>query len=313
MLRVDLAAITAVALLASVTSSASPSVSLTSSTSSTSPSASSAPSNATRMVSAWMTCENSTQAKFLLDTIAANGGTRVLSTAFIWLGDSLNNTGSFLPNPHPPPLASGLRAMGIGAETIINANISGLLAGAANPSLSIPSIVSHVVASNLTGVSFDTEYEGSREDERLFASFLAALKRALEPVGARVTVYSNSFDSLIANVTLLASSVDRVLCGETYNAKNFTEWTQLFEGLAEQAPVRKISTAMMATTSRGDWNCYDDGMSRRLQALEKRGVPELSIFTLNALNASTGKGDCAQDWFPYMRQFLAPSSGSPLR
>lgn len=58
-----------------------------------------------------------------------------------------------------------------------------------------------VRAKNLTGLSWDVEPSGSSFHDALsFGSFNAQLRRALEPLSARVTVYSNAYSPIIADI-----------------------------------------------------------------------------------------------------------------
>jgi hypothetical protein len=189
---------------------------------------------------------NSGNASAALSLLNRQGGARVATSVLLYCGDFVAANGAIQAGTEGRnasahycsqavccnAMATQLRGMGIAVERVITLPVRGdvttgssspgdLLASLrqmlANPAPAISGLVSLAAEHKLRGISFDVECKSTPADARAFARFCARLRDALRPLGARLTVYSNVHDDAISNISLLASSVDRVLDGDTYN------------------------------------------------------------------------------------------------
>ncbi len=157
-------------------------------------------------------------------------------------------------------------------------------------------------------MSFDAEYAATTEQIEQFVAILLRLKTALNPLGARVTTYSD-YTTLLNNISLLSSVVDRVLGGQTYNAPDYDGWLDSLQPMiSSDVPRDKISPAQLGATERGDWNCETAGMEQRLAYMLTLDIVEFSVFSFNGLNGTSSQEEfCTDLWFPFMRDFIAKS------
>ena len=154
-------------------------------------------------------------------------------------------------------------------------------------------------------MSFDSEFSATLEQIYELAFVLQRLKAALNPLGARVTIYSD-YTTLINNITLLSSVTDRVLGGQTYNAFNYSDWIDSLVCMVNiDVPREKISPGQLGATERGSWNCNVTGMQERLNYLISVNVSEISVFSMSHINGTNSNFTfCTTSWFPYLRDFL---------
>jgi hypothetical protein len=126
-----------------------------------------------------------------------------------------------------------LNEVGIGAERVLGASIGALEAAFKQPGPSIAGLVALAKAQKLRGFSSDIEARGSALD---FTCYLAKLRAALRPGGARLTMYNNNaWDSLINDFVhvsrptnpmgLMANSTQCRYCVCSCNTASTASWT----------------------------------------------------------------------------------------
>ena len=277
-------------------------------------------------------------ATYALAALKQEGGSNVATSMFLYCGHTINATGdlsaprwapegaqasSLLLNVGCVEMAGGLTTLGIGSEPVIGASLPALRAMFASPDPSIKSISELVRTEKLAGVSWDVEPANSTtEDATKFAAYLSSLRVALAPLGARVTVYSNAFSPIIENVTLLSTSIDRVLTGQTYNGglngqvgAGMTGWLANYEKLLAPGVNRaSVAPAMLASSLRGTWNCMNSSIEQRYNRIVADGLEEIAIYTFDPTSWLTLDGaksftDCSNSWLPFLRRFLATNKG----
>ena len=275
-------------------------------------------------------------ATYALAALKRQGGSSVATSVFLYCGHTINATGELSAPPyiHIPEggtasslkinmgcveMASGLRSMGIGSEPVIGGSLPALRAMIASPQRSIDAISELVRTEQLAGVSWDVEPANSTtEDANKFAAYLGSLRGALAPLGARVTVYSNAFSQIIENISLLSTSSDRVLAGETYNgglnsqaSAGMSGWLENYGKLLAPGVNRDhVAPAMLASTLRGTWNCLNSSIEQRYRRIVADDLREIAIYTFDPTSWVTPDGsrsftDCSNKWVPFLRRFLA--------
>ena len=276
---------------------------------------------------------------FALAALKQEGGSEVATSFFLYCGLVVNATGELATpgsiGPTGPPLLNpecarmviGLGEMGVGAEPVIGASLPALRVAFAAPAASINSLSKLVRTYKLAGISWDVEPANStREDGQKFAKYLSALRAALAPLGARVTLYSNAFTPLISDIALLSQSIDRVLDGGTYNGgldgqagAGMAGWLANYGKLLVPGVNRShVAPAMLASTLRGTWNCENNSIQQRFDRMVADGMEEIAIFTFDptshlTLNGAKSYTDCSNNWIPLLRKFLAADQRPPLK
>ena len=187
-----------------------------------------------RWVSYWFSPLHTDNATRVLDTLRAAGGASVATSLIVECGDGILADGRFAEGGLSTAAARaceallpGLRAMGIGAERMVevrNSNISNMRAMFASPSQPIAALVALSAKHHLVGIHWDVEPllcpANACEDEAdalAYAAFLAKLRAALNARGVRLTTYVNAYNPMLNDVARLQHSVDRLLDGDTYN------------------------------------------------------------------------------------------------
>lgn len=248
----------------------------------------------------------SRNATLALETLRDAGGPEIATSMFVYCGLSINASGhlsSAQLSPGCRVMIPGLNKMGIGAEPVVGGSLSSLRAMFASPSESISALVALTKAHELRGISWDVEPSGSSaSDASQFAAYLSQLRRALQPLGARVTTYSNAYSRMISNIALLSTAVDRVLDGDCYNGVSYSGWLGKYQKLLRPGVNRTaVAPAMMADTERGAWNCDNTTIAQRYAKVVADGINEIAIFTFDPTSA---RGDCSSEWLPFAKRFL---------
>lgn len=228
----------------------------------------------------------------------ANGGLNIASNFFLYCEDKILPNGTFVPgivSPGCDAFTAQAKALGMGSERVIGGDIGGLRILFSNSTAAaavIAQMAALVKLKTLTGLSWDVEPTGTTyKDALAFGRFNQQLSAAIAGSGARVSVYSNAYSSIIADIADYASSVGAVLTGETYNGKDYPSWLANYESVAAcfnkscgpeaVAPTRstveakrpsatlppKMVPAMLASTERGTWNCDPAGMKQRVDRI----------------------------------------------
>lgn len=150
----------------------------------------------------------------MLEILKTQGGSKVTSSVLMGCGDTIAPNGSFVPGVSEAcdAMTLQLSAIGIGAERVLSVSVGGLETAFKAPEASIAGFVALAKAQKLRGFSSDIEARGSA---RHFACYLSKLRAALRPLGVRLTMYNNAWDSLINDVDDLQHGVDRLLDGDT--------------------------------------------------------------------------------------------------
>jgi hypothetical protein len=269
-----------------------------------------------------------------LELLKREGGSKVATSLMLYCGDLIRPDGSFEAGVSVgcDAMIPQLNAMGIGAERITGSpSIDSLRAMFKSPSNSIDGMVALTKKYKLRGISWDVEPPNStKADAVKYTAYLKQLRAALAPLGARLTTYTNQYNAVISDIDDIQHSVDRLLDGDTYNymcerctsgSQNFTGWLKHYNATVLNAAISrdKVGVAMLASTSRGNWNCDVTAMKDRLAQIVADNVPELAIFILrpdegpHSIECSVSHfnpdGDrmcpCSNKWFPLARDFLA--------
>jgi hypothetical protein len=249
----------------------------------------------------------SRNATLALDVLRDAGGSKVATSMFVYCGLSINasgHLGSAKLSPGCAVMIPGLNHMGVGAEPVVGGSLSALRKMFASPSESISALVALTKAHKLRGISWDVEPSGSSaSDAERFTAYLSQLRHALQPLGARVTAYSNAYSKMISNIALLSTAIDRVLDGDCYNGGSYKGWLAKYQKLLQPAVNRTaVAPAMMASTERGAWNCDNATIAQRYTKVVADGIDEIAIFTFDPVST---RGDCSSGWLPFARRFLA--------
>lgn len=255
-------------------------------------------------------------ADYYVDVLREQGGNKVATSLLMWCGLQVGPGGVFTVDATKHAVCTYMRGklapMQIEVEPIVASNnFTNLHDLYENSNTSIQAITSYIKETNLTGISWDTEPKYSHKDScRYFSNFLGKLREALAPHGARVTVYSNDFSAIIKNPEMLSHGPDRVVGGETYDAKKTGVWIEKYHQLVNPKINRsRVAVAMSTSTKKGQLNCDSTHLPHRIQLMLNDSVPELTIFSLRMLNGTVdGHHVCGELWFPLARDFLAGRS-----
>eukprot|EP00056_Hartaetosiga_gracilis_P017546 m.7600 g.7600 ORF g.7600 m.7600 type:complete len:321 (-) comp5843_c0_seq1:278-1240(-) len=264
-----------------------------------------------RRVSYWMSTHNISGTNNAVANIGALGGRQVATSVFLYCGSSVNDTGFFFSSSGTAECQAainGFHAFNISAEVEVHISLIGLRYLMANPDVRVATVQAlkqDALKYNLQGVAWDLEPEGSDHQDCInFAQYLGEQAAALNPIGVRVTTYSNVYAPVIADVGVLATGANLVTGGETYNGNNLDQWMQNYKQLVSSVEdINLVSPGMLASSERGSWNCETGSMQERVNQFYADKLVEFSIFVLtDPQNPSSG--NCVSLWFQYAREFL---------
>ena len=128
-----------------------------------------------------------------------------------------------------------------------------------------------------------------------------ALRSALNPIGVRVSSFSNNFYHDIRSFKDLGWHNDKVMCGETY-VGNTGRWREQYHRLLRVPDRHKMSPVLQCDTKHGKENCAVGQIGARIRMIAEN-FTELSVFSLNGFGAGHMKGPCFADYVPFLQAF----------
>ena len=182
-------------------------------------------------------------------------------------------------------------------------NPSQMCMAAENSTAMATAVASHAQALGLSGVSFDWERRGeNKHSHKCYLNVTETLKRVLNPIGVRVTSFSNNFYHDIKSFKDLSWNNNKVLCGETYVGKT-AKWHEQWHRLASSPASARLSPTLSSNTKHGSENCNARIIENRTRLIAQN-FTELSIFSLNGKGLGHEKGPCFSHYVPYLKAFL---------
>eukprot|EP00656_Telonema_subtile_P039633 TRINITY_DN44721_c0_g1_i1.p1 TRINITY_DN44721_c0_g1~~TRINITY_DN44721_c0_g1_i1.p1 ORF type:complete len:245 (+),score=47.46 TRINITY_DN44721_c0_g1_i1:177-911(+) len=159
-----------------------------------------------------------------------------VTSMMLYCGHSVSNEGKLVGTVSPLCVGPGgivpaLVELGIGVEFVVNDGSTNATAHKifmADPT-SIPSLLAIGQANKISGWNLDLEPQsvpGTAADAVVYAAFCQKLRAALNPAGIRLTIDVAQWSVMLAQFSVLAPSVDRLMNMETYNADSLNGWLQ---------------------------------------------------------------------------------------
>jgi hypothetical protein len=115
----------------------------------------------------------------------------------------------------------------------------------ANNVTAVAQLTEIAIKYNISGWNIDLEPNSDPtttvEDAELYAAWLLTLRRSLNAKGIRLTVDVATWSTMIADFTVLAPSVDRLLNMETYNGDSLTEWLGYYHSIINNKINRHVA------------------------------------------------------------------------
>ena len=146
------------------------------------------------------------------------------------------------------------------------------------------------LAANASGWNIDLEPQsdsckglptGDASDAALFASWLSAVRSALQPHGLRLTVAVASWSPVLSQFGTLAPAVDRLQNMQTYNGIGEAPWTRSLDAFLKATPLRAVGVGLGAwNDSKAQWWETPKGANAKVRLAVERKVPELAVFRL---------------------------------
>lgn len=152
-------------------------------------------------------------------------------------------------------------------------------------------------AVNATGWNIDLEPQGDNcqsggtgtpADAVLFASWLTATKKVLNTAGIRLTVDVASWSPVLSQYGVLASSVDRLQCMETYNGDSLDQWLTYYNDFLNAIPIDKAGVGIGTwLDGKTDWWETPVGAQTKINYAIQDHVPELACFRIDPETSPT--------------------------
>ena len=251
----------------------------------------------------------------------------------LYCGYSVQNDGSIEGTASDLCIGEGgivkqLQQLGIGVEFVLNdgcTNVTAHKAFMADPR-SIPLLVSLAKKYSLDGWNLDLEPQkvpGTTADALIYAAFCTKLRKALNDVGVRLTIDVAQWSAMLSQYTTLATSVDRMLNMETYNANSMNGWLNgdayggYYEayrnatGKSGNMDALGVGLGSWPTATCGGsahcWSTTAASVAPRIARMVADGVPEIALFRLygDQSDATPPSERWPQDfWWNHLRTFL---------
>ena len=215
----------------------------------------------------------------IVDSVMFNCGTRLLDDGSIGGGVSDACLSGM----------AGCRELGVGVELWLgeSRNLTAQRVMFARWEVTADALVDLVRKHELQGVNFDLEPHGSvAADAERYARFLSRVKPRLNAAGARLTADAAPFAPMIANLTLLAPAVDKVMYMHTYFAKSEAEWIGRLDAATAAlgpggAPKFAAGLAGFSDNNTRGWADTPQSAVDRVCWLMHRRVPEIAVFRIS--------------------------------
>ncbi len=248
-----------------------------------------------RVISWWYAADNNWPN--LLTQIApyVNGSSPLVTSVQTYCGYTVSDEGTVSGSLSSACAAffPRLTSMGVRAELCLdagNCSIDAYRTLWQDTTTSPQVLLQAAIAANATGWNIDLEPQadnckgggtGTAADAQLFAAWLSAVRKVLNPYGIRLTVDAASWSPVIGQYKVLAGGVDRVQTMETYNGNSESEWEGYFDAFVDSVPVAAAGVGLGAwTDGSGAWWETPAGAQAKVAKALAAGVPELAVFRL---------------------------------
>jgi len=243
------------------------------------------------VISFWYAPDNDWPAAVALVAAHAPLVTSVMS----YCGVDLADDGTIIPAFHDTcaSLFPALRALGVQTELATgsgNCSIDAMRRLWADTTASPRVLAAAVARANASGLNVDFEPQadackggatGTAADAALFARWLAAVRAALRPLGARLTVDVAGWSPVLREFRTLAAGVDRVLDMSTYNGGSAHEWDGYFDALVAGAPLAAAGVGLGGWAAQpAAWWATPAAAAYKVAAAARARVPELAVFRI---------------------------------
>jgi len=243
------------------------------------------------VVSFWYAPDNNWPAAVALVGAHAPRVTSVMS----YCGLDIADDGTIISAFHATcaGLFPALRALGVQTELATgsgNCSIDAMRRLWADTDASPRVLAAAVALANASGLNVDFEPQadrckggptGTAADAALFARWLAAVRAALHPLGARLTVDVAGWSPVLREFGALAAGVDRVLDMSTYNGGSAAEWQTYFDALVGGTPREEIGVGLGAWAAEpAAWWATAPAAEYKVAAALRARVPELAFFRI---------------------------------
>jgi hypothetical protein len=141
---------------------------------------------------------------------------------------------------------------------------------------------------NISGWNIDLEPNSdpstTTADAQAYAAWLTALKASLHPHGVRLTVDVATWSTMIADFSVLAPSVDRLMNMETYNADSLSQWMRYYQSIVNDQIDRNVVGIGLGcwvdSSTNGTWSVTPESAAQRIAQIKLDNVPEIDMFRL---------------------------------
>jgi hypothetical protein len=215
---------------------------------------------------------------------------------------------------------AGLKSAKVKPELVMGgSNITQLRQFFASAEANIDALVKAGKSLGATGWNLDIEPTTSvAADATLYANFLSAAKPKLNAAGMRLTIATATWSPMLADTSLLAPHVDRVLNMETYNADSMSGW---LNGDAVGGYYSKFVAPPTAHSKLGPglgcwpakcgpkasphpcWSTTAASGPPRMARIESDGLPEVALFRIIQVPNRPDLQWPEEWWWPLLAKF----------
>ena len=219
----------------------------------------------------------------------------LVTSVMNYCGLDVADDGTIIPNFSSvcEQLLPALSALGVQPEVVTNSGNCSIEAFRTlwrDTIISPGVLLDYVLKHNASGLNIDFEPQadnckggpsGTAADALLFSTWLHAVREQLTPHGVRLTVDAASWSPVLAQYSVLALGVDRVLTMETYNGGSEGEWMGYFTDFLAHTPLNASGIGLGAwSDGKGAWWETAGAAAYKVQASIAAKVPELAVFRI---------------------------------